>query len=134
MLAGELPVADLPAAWNAEMEKVVGMAPPDDTQGVLQDVHWCSGAIAYFPSYTLGNLYAASLGVAIQEDIPQLWTQVESGDFGPTLDWLREKVHKHGHLHDAPELMRRAVGERDHVQDLLDYLWGRHGALYGVSR
>ena len=134
ILAGELPVADLPAAWNAEMEKVVGMAPPDNTQGVLQDVHWCSGAIAYFPSYTLGNLYAASLGVAIQEDIPQLWNQVESGEFGPTLEWLRDKVHKHGHLHDAPELMRRAVGERDHVQDLLDYLWGRHGALYGVSR
>ena len=133
LLEGTLAVRDLPEAWNQEMEQVVGIRPQKPSEGVLQDVHWASGAVAYFPSYTLGNLYAASLGCAIEEDLPQLWTQVEAGQFGDILAWLREKVHRHGHLYDAPELMRRAVGERDHVKDLLDYLWGRHGALYGVS-
>ena len=134
VLAGTLAVADLPEAWNAEMQSVVGIAPTDDTHGVLQDVHWASGAVAYFPSYTLGNLYAASLGAVIEEDIPDIWAQVERGEFAPTLTWLRDKIHRHGHQYDAPELMRRAVGERDHVQDLLDYLWDRHGALYGAKR
>ncbi len=134
LVEGEVEAIDLPEAWDAEMEKVLGIRPERPSEGVLQDVHWSSGAIGYFPSYTLGNLYAASLGAVAEQDIPQLWQHVESGEFAPILSWLREKVHRHGHLYDAPELMRRAVGERDHVQDLLDYLWGRHGALYGATR
>ncbi len=134
LFEGTLAVSDLPAAWNAKYEEYLGVTPPDDARGVLQDVHWSSGAFAYFPSYTLGNLYAASMGKALEETLPALWSQIEAGEFAPILGWLREKVHARGHLLEAPEIVKEAVGERDHVADLLDYLWQRHGALYGVSR
>lgn len=134
LFEGTLAVADLPAAWNEKYAEYLGVTPPDDTRGVLQDVHWSSGAFGYFPSYTLGNLYAASMGRAIEAALPDLWDRVADGDFAPILGWLRERVHARGHLLEAPEIVREAVGERDHVADLLGYLWSRHGALYGVSR
>lgn len=129
-----LDVDDLPEAWNARYADYLGVTPPDAAQGVLQDVHWSGAAFGYFPSYTLGNLYAASLGRALLERQPDLWARVEAGDFAPILAFLRERVHAKGHLEEAPSIVRDAVGERDHVEDLLAYLWGRHGALYGVER
>jgi len=134
LIDGSLAVAELPAAWNDAYEKHLGVRAPDDAQGVLQDVHWSMGAFGYFPSYTLGNLYAASLGCAMQEDIPDLWSQVGRGEFGAILGWLRRNVHEKGHLVDAPEIVNDAVGERDSVEDLLSYLWARHGRLYGLTR
>jgi len=134
LLEGTLSIADLPAAWNAKYEEYLGISPSDDSNGVLQDVHWCGGAFAYFPSYTLGNLYASSLAAQMQQDIPDLWTQVEAGEFASVLEWLRTRVHHRGHIDDAPDIVRAAVGDRDSVEDLLSYLWARHGALYGVAR
>ena len=134
LFSGDLTVADLPAAWNERYRDLLGLEPTSFATGVLQDVHWSGGAFGYFPSYTLGNLYAASLGVAVQQAIPDLWQQVGGGDFEAVLGWLRENVHSKGHLLDSPDLMREIVGERDHVEDLLGYLWGRHGAVYGVTR
>lgn len=134
LFEGTLKVKDLPEVWNAKYREYLGVSPPDDARGVLQDVHWSGGAFGYFPSYTLGNLYAASLGAAMQSEVPDLWAKVEGGDFAPILVWLREKVHRQGHFLEAPEIIRAAVGERDHVEDLLAYLWGRQGALYGVKR
>jgi carboxypeptidase Taq len=129
-----LEVADLPEAWNARYAQYLGVTPPDAARGVLQDVHWSGGSFGYFPSYTLGNLYAASLGATLERELPDLWARVERGDFAPVLSFLRERVHAKGHLEEAPAIMRAAVGERDHVTDLLDYLWNRHGALYGAVR
>jgi carboxypeptidase Taq len=129
-----LSVRELPEAWNEKMREILGLAPPDDASGVLQDAHWSDGTFAYFPSYTLGNLYAASLGAAMGEQVADLWEQVEQGSFGPALRWLREHVHRRGHLLEAPEIVRAAVGERDSVEDLLSHLWRRHGTLYGVER
>lgn len=134
LFEGTLAVRELPEVWNAKYREYLGVSPPDDAQGVLQDVHWSSGSFGYFPSYTLGNLYAASFGAAMLGDVPDLWSRVERGDFAPILGWLRERVHRKGHLEEAPQIVRAAVGERDHVADLLSYLWGRHGALYGVQR
>ncbi len=134
LFEGTLAVDDLPAAWNARYEEYLGVQPPDDTQGVLQDVHWSGAAFGYFPSYTLGNLYASSLGAKLESELPDLWSRVEAGDFAPVLAFLREHVHQHGHLHEAPDVIHAAVGERDHVDDLLTYLWDRHGTLYGVTR
>lgn len=131
---GSLDVADLPGAWNESYRQDLGVDPEDHSKGVLQDVHWSGGAFGYFPSYTLGNLYAASLARKLGEDLPDLWSRVEAGDFAPILGWLRDRIHRHGHLHDAPELVRRVVGDRDHVEDLLAHLWGRHGALHGLAR
>jgi carboxypeptidase Taq len=134
LFAGSLTVQDLPDAWNERYRALLGVEPTSYANGVLQDVHWSGGAFGYFPSYTLGNLYAASLGVAVQEAIGDLWQQVGRGDFSAVLGWLRENVHSKGHLLDSPDLMREIVGDRDHVEDLLGYLWGRHGAVYGVTR
>ena len=134
LVDGSLAVADLEEAWNEGYRKHLGVVPANPRDGVLQDVHWSGGTFGYFPSYTLGNLYAASLGVAVQEAVPSLWHDVGRGDFTGVLGWLREQVHQHGHLFDAPELLARVVGPRDHVEDLLDYLWSRYGAAHGVQR
>ena len=134
LFSGDLTVADLPAAWADRYRDLLGVEVPDVRQGVLQDVHWAHAAFGYFPSYTLGNLYAASLGVAVEAAVPDLWERVREGRFAEVLGWLREKIHQEGHHDDSPVLMRRVVGDRDHVEDLLTYLWGRHGALYGVAR
>ena len=134
LFEGTLAPRDLPAAWNEKYQQYLGITPPSDARGVLQDVHWSGAAFGYFPSYTLGNLYAASIGRAIARDVPDLWSRVERGDFAPILAWLRTRIHDKGHLLEAPEIVREAVGERDYVADLLDYLWARQGSLYGVSR
>ena len=134
LFAGDINVSELPGAWSDTYEKVLGVRPKNDAEGVLQDVHWAGSMFAYFPSYTLGNLYAASLGAQLQEELPDLWERVAVGDFAPILGWLREHVHARAHLADAPDILRAKLGQRDHVEDLVAYLWGRHGAIYGVSR
>jgi len=134
LLEGSLAVDELPQAWEQQYLDVLGLKVPNLAQGVLQDVHWSYGAFGYFPSYTLGNLYAASLGVVMQEQLPELWQHVACGDFSPILSWLRQHVHAKGHLHDAPNLMKSIVGDRDVVEDLVNQLWSRQGSLYGVSR
>ncbi|TNE88771.1 MAG: carboxypeptidase M32 [Deltaproteobacteria bacterium] len=134
LFAGELSVADLPAAWNDRYRELLGIEPGNDAEGVLQDVHWSGAAFGYFPSYTLGNLYAASLGKAMQRDLPNMWDEVGKGEFGSVLGWLRTNVHERAHIEDAPQLVARVCGEHDPVEDLLDYLWSRYGGLAGVSR
>jgi carboxypeptidase Taq len=134
VLEGRLQAVDLPAAWDDAYRRIVGVTPPTAKEGVLQDVHWSGGAFGYFPSYTIGNLYAAGFGAKIQEDLPDIWEHVERGQFKPILAWLREHVHAKGHLDDAPVLFRAVVGDRDPVEDLVAHLWNRHGKLYGVTR
>lgn len=133
LLAGELEVSDLPGAWADAYERVLGVRPPGPAQGVLQDVHWSAGLFGYFPSYTIGNLYASSFRFQMEQDLPDMWAQVEAGQFQSVLEWLRAKVHDHGHREDAPVIFRNAVGDRDPVSDLMAHLRSRHGALYGVS-
>lgn len=134
LFEGKLAVKDVPEAWNAKYREYLGVVPPDDARGCLQDVHWSAGLFGYFPSYTLGNLYAASLGKTMEREVGGFWERIGKGEFGPILGWLRTHVHDVGHLHEAPEIVRAAVGERDHVADLLDYLWTRMGEAYGVRR
>lgn len=134
LIEGTLAVADLPGAWSDAYQAALGLRPPTDREGCLQDVHWSGGAIGYFPSYTLGNLYAARLAAALERGMPDLWERVEAGDFGPILAWLRQHVHRHGHAQDAGALVDQAAGPGDGVDELLDHLWSRHGAVYGLSR
>jgi carboxypeptidase Taq len=132
LITGDLAVADLPGAWNDAYERVVTVRPGNDLEGVLQDVHWSSGLFGYFPSYTVGNLYAASFKHQMELDLPDMWNQVERGEFAPILGWLRDKVHLRGHELDAPEIFRQAVGDRDPVADHMAHIQARHGALYGT--
>lgn len=134
LVRGELAVADLPDAWNEAYLRHLGVRVPDARSGVLQDVHWSGGTFGYFPSYTLGNLYAASLLKGMEAAVPTLWDDVAAGRFGGARGWLRTHVHGRGAEADADTIVRDAVGPRDAVADLLDALWARYGAAYGVAR
>lgn len=134
ILAGNLQARDLPEAWVERYRSIVGVVPGSAKTGVLQDVHWSSALFGYFPSYTLGNLYAASLSARMLEDIPAFWTHVERGEFSPILAWLRAQVHTKGHRKDGHPTFLDAAGGRDPVADLVAHLWSRHGSLYGVVR
>jgi len=134
MMSGDIEVDSLPEAWNEKYRKMLGVQPHGVTAGLLQDVHWAHGMFGYFPSYTLGNLYAASLASKLKEEMPTHMESVQKGEFSDILIWLREQIHSHGRLMEAPELMRSVVGEGYSVEHLLDHLWDRHGGLYGVQR
>lgn len=131
MLRGELLPADLPGAWNERMEKYLGITPPDDARGCLQDIHWSGGGIGYFPTYTLGNLYSAQLFEGARRDLGNLDEQIARGEFAPLLGWLREHIHRHGKRYAPRELVRRATGSEPTSEPLLRHLRAKVEAVYG---
>lgn len=110
MLAGDLTVRELPAAWNEGMQELLGITPSDHAQGCLQDVHWFVGAWGYFPSYTLGAITAAQLFRAALANDAAIQPGIAAGDFGPLLGWLRDKVHRWGSFYETDELIDQATG------------------------
>jgi carboxypeptidase Taq len=122
LVHGDLKPKDLPGAWNEKYAKVVGIKPPDDRQGVLQDIHWAWGEFGYFPTYSIGNMYSATIMKAVERELPTLWEDVARGQLHPLRDWLREKVHRHGRALDSEEIVRRATGQGLTETDLVDYL------------
>lgn len=134
LIGGDLQVADLPTAWADQAQDLLGIRPEKLSEGVLQDVHWSTGLIGYFPSYTLGNIYAAALTERIETDLPDLWDHVARADLAPILQWLRDQVHAKGHLLDGVQLIESICPGRDPVAALVRHLERRHGALYGVAR
>ncbi|MFW6214309.1 MAG: carboxypeptidase M32 [Alkalispirochaetaceae bacterium] len=133
LMRGELEVKDLPEAWNATMEKLLGVIPPTNALGVLQDVHWSMGAIGYFPTYALGNLYAAQFLHTLTGEIPEVWEQVEQGNLSSVLHWLREKIHRHGSAKSPAELIREVTGSALDPSHFVRYLQSKYGELYGLS-
>ncbi len=118
LIAGDLEVADLPEAWNARMKELLGIVPSAPADGVMQDVHWPSGLFGYFPTYTLGNLYAAQLAAAVDSELGGLEAAIAHGAFDRILRFMRDRVHRHGALYPTAELMTRATGvplERGHA-------------------
>jgi carboxypeptidase Taq len=132
LLSGELPVRDLPAAWNERIAADLGLRVPDDARGCLQDIHWSMGALGYFPTYTLGNLYAAQFWAALGEALPGLDDDLRRGEFGGLLAWLKENVHAHGRRYTAPELCERITGRRLSHEPLLRYLEAKLKPIYGI--
>jgi carboxypeptidase Taq len=126
LLADDLRVADLPAAWNAGMAELLGITPPDDRQGCLQDIHWPGGAFGYFPCYTLGALMAAQLFEAARRAEPEIVPGIARGDFRPLLAWLRAHIHEQGSLLDTHELLSRVTGRPLSPAPFLDHLQGRY--------
>ncbi|MBL8658691.1 MAG: carboxypeptidase M32 [Rhodospirillales bacterium] len=110
MIAGDLAVADLPGAWNELHTKLLGLTPPDDRRGCLQDIHWYDGAWGYFPTYTLGAMTAAQLFAAAEAADPEIEPGIAAGDFTALLAWLRANVHTRGSLLATPALLRQATG------------------------
>ena len=130
LFTGELAVHDLPGAWRASAQELLGLQPPNDREGVLQDVHWSGGAFGYFPSYCLGNMLAAQLWYRALALRPALEEDFARGDFSWLLGWLRENIHTQGRRHDALALARRVTSEELSPRHLLRYLRERYGALY----
>ncbi|MGZ3459221.1 MAG: carboxypeptidase M32 [Archangium sp.] len=133
LLRDELPLDELPSAWNERMRRFLGVTPPDDAKGVLQDIHWATGEFGYFPSYALGNLYAASLHAAAQRALPKLEEGLARGELRPLREWLCAQVHAEGFRQPAEELVRKVTGQGLTDKDFLAYLESKYGALYGVS-
>lgn len=122
LVEGRLKVDDLPLAWNQKMKDYLGIAVPDDSVGVLQDIHWSHGSLGYFPTYSLGNLYAAQLFNKICQDIPDLDKKIAKGDFKDLLAWLRKNIHRHGRRYSPEGLIKKATGEPIDEKYLLNYL------------
>jgi carboxypeptidase Taq len=130
LMEGKLKVADLPEAWNERMKDYLGVVPPNDADGVLQDVHWSYGILGYFPTYSLGNLVSNQLWEKINLDIPKLSSQVKKGDFSDLLAWLRENVHRHGSKFEPQDLVQRVVGSPISPDPYLKYLNEKFGTIY----
>ncbi len=132
MIRGDLSPADLPGAWNERMKNDLGLSVTDDAQGCLQDVHWSMGAIGYFATYSLGNLYAGQFWDKINQDIPDLEAQFSRGEFSGLIGWLSENIHQHGRRYSAPELCRRITGKELSHESLMSYLKAKLHPLYGL--
>lgn len=132
MLNGDVSTKDLPAAWNEKMQKYLGVTPPDDARGCLQDIHWSGGAIGYFPTYTLGNLYAAQFFEQAREDLGDLDAQFAAGEFAPLLGWLRKHIHSQGKRYSAGQLAQRITGRPLSAEPLLKHLRAKAAEIYGV--
>jgi carboxypeptidase Taq len=113
------------------MKEYLGLDVPSDAEGCLQDIHWSHGSMGYFPTYTLGNLYAAQLFEKIEEDLPSLWADVEQGQFSGLLGWLRTNVHEVGRRKVAKAIVQDATGKAPSSEAYMRYLEGKYGALYG---
>lgn len=132
LLEDRLSAHDLPAAWSEKMRHYLGLEPPNDAQGCLQDIHWSGGAIGYFPTYTLGNLYAAQFFEKANADLGDLNEHFVRGDFRPLLEWLRENIHRHGKRFTGPQLAQRVTGKPLSAEPLLRHLRAKAQRFYGV--
>jgi carboxypeptidase Taq len=132
LMEGSLAVKDLPEAWNVRMQEYLGIVPPNDRLGVLQDVHWSSGLMGYFPTYALGNLISAQLWEKIQTDIPNVEEQIENGKFDELLAWLRSNIHRHGAKFEPEVLVKRVTGSAITPDPYLRYLNQKYSEIYGL--
>jgi len=132
LLSGDLKARDVPGAWNDKFRASFGMVPPDDRQGCLQDIHWGWGAFGYFPTYTLGNVYAAQLFEQARADEPDLEQGMAAGEFRPLLGWLVKRVHRTGRKYPTAHLIERITGRRPDSAALVRQLRLRYGIPYGV--
>ncbi|MBU4296923.1 MAG: carboxypeptidase M32 [Desulfobulbaceae bacterium] len=133
MIEGRIAVRALPGIWNAKMEEYLGITPPNDAQGVLQDVHWSGGSLGYFATYTLGNLISAQLWEKIHCDIPDLDDQLRQGSFAALLTWLQEKIHCHGRKFKPQELVMKVTGTKIDPGPYIRYLTGKYSDIYGLQ-
>lgn len=132
MVEGAIDVKDLPEIWNAKMEEYLGITPPNDAKGVLQDVHWSGGMLGYFSTYALGNLISVQLWEKITADIPDLSEQFRKGEFGALLEWLRENIHVHGSKYEPQELVQRVTGSKIDSAPYVRYLKQKYSDIYNL--
>ncbi len=125
-----LKAADLPEVWNEKYKQYLGVVPADNSMGVLQDVHWSGGAFGYFPSYSLGNMYAAQFADTMEEQIDGFWSLVEQGNLAPVKQWLTDKIYKYGKMRTPSELVQGITGKSLDPQHLVTYLTKKYTDIY----
>lgn len=128
----KLDVNDIPAFWNQRYKDYLGIDVPNDAEGCLQDVHWSHGGFGYFPTYSLGSFYAAQFFAAAKKDIPELEAEIKNGNYSSLLQWLREKIHRHGKRYKAKELCEQISGEPLNFRYFMEYAKEKYGKIYGV--
>ncbi len=130
LINGEMQVVDLPEIWNSKMQEYLGVVPPNDTKGVLQDVHWAGGSFGYFPSYTLGNIYAAQIYNTARKEIADFDKLLANGELVKIKQWLVDKVYQYGKLIEPEELIIRITGETTDPRYLMEYLENKYKDIY----
>jgi carboxypeptidase Taq len=128
-----LAVADVPEAWNAKMDEYLGLVPENNALGVLQDIHWAIGYFGYFPSYTIGSVLSVQFFDAAVGERPQILAEMEHGEFGTLLGWLRQNVHLHGKKYKPDHLIEHATGSPPDTAPYLRYLRAKFGELYNLK-
>jgi carboxypeptidase Taq len=131
MVNGEVSIESLPSVWNQKYKTYLGIEPPTDSKGILQDIHWTSG-FGYFPTYTLGNLYAAQIAAALRAAHPDMDARLAAGDTAFALDWLRERMYQWGKVYEPETLIRIVTGEAPDPRFFAEYLTTKFEAIYGL--
>jgi len=133
LIEGKISTKELPEAWNTMYQKYLGISSPDDKQGILQDVHWSHGLFGYFPTYSLGSFYAAQFFEQAGKDINGLQAQVQAGEFGSLLHWLREHIHMHGRRYRSEELCKLATGRGLDFTSFMNYINNKYAEVYDLK-
>jgi carboxypeptidase Taq len=130
MLNGDLAAADVPVAWNDKMDELLGVVPPTDSEGCLQDVHWTRPGFGYFPTYALGNLYAAQFFETAVSRRPEILNELAQGKTDTLISWLRENIHQHGRKFTPGELVERITGTRLSHEPFMRYVTDKFSEIY----
>jgi len=130
LIAGQIEVKDLPQIWNDKYEEYLGVRPSHDGEGVLQDVHWSGGSFGYFPTYSLGNMYAAQICAKIKQELPNFTELLERGELAPIKAWLTERIHRHGMMMKPEQFIQQVTGEELDAKYLVEHLKTKFGELY----
>ena len=130
LIEGSLKVIEIPEAWNAKMKELLGISPTNNTEGCLQDIHWAMGGFGYFPTYTLGNIYASQLFEPFAKQHPDWEKMVSSGELHFITKWLNEAVHKHGKRYNSQEILKLATGNESTATPYINYLQNKYQDIY----
>ncbi len=133
LIEGSLKVRDIPEAWNSKMKELLGITPETNSQGCLQDIHWAMGAFGYFPTYTLGNMYAAHFFETFAKKYPDWEKRLASGDLAFITTWLHENVHQHGRRYTSQELLKKVTGKAFSADAYTKYLTTKYKDIYNLK-
>jgi carboxypeptidase Taq len=132
LIEGALKPKDIPNAWNAKMKEYLGIVPKTDAEGCLQDIHWSMGAFGYFPTYSLGNLYASHFFSAFEKAHPLWEKKIAHGEFGFIRDWLKTEIHQHGKRYSSSELAKQVTGKPLSSEAFVKYLQNKYSEIYSL--
>ena len=132
MLDGSLAVKDLPSAWNAKYEKYLGITPPDDKDGCMQDVHWSAALMGYFPTYSMGNILSYQIWSELEKSVGDTNALMEKGEFKPILDWLIENMYQYGQRYQPQVLLQKLCGGGLDAQPYLNGMTKKYSEIYGL--